>query len=155
MVGSWTLGKGNTAGENTLTASAAGLPNVTFTASATTAPTAPIGISATAGNAEVMVSWTAPTNTGGLAITGFTVTGDVTECTITGLTNGTEYTFTVVANNAERDSPPSGASESLTPTGPPGGPSQVQVEPVPLIPAPTLGIWALFSLMLLLVAMPG
>jgi adhesin/invasin len=136
-VNSWTLG--DTAGTNTLTAIAAGLPDVTFTASATTAPAAPTDVSATPGDAEATVSWTAPTETGGSAITGYTVTGDpggscsvagdVSECTITGLTNGTEYTFTVVATNDEGNSLPSLASESVTPVGPPGGALQAQVEP--------------------------
>jgi hypothetical protein len=102
-------------------------------------PTPPTNASATPGNAEATVSWTAPTDTGGSAITGYTVTGDpggscsvagdVTECTITGLTNGTEYTFTVVATNDEGDSPPSIASASVIPVGPPNGVLQAQVEP--------------------------
>jgi hypothetical protein len=136
-VNSWTLG--DTAGTNTLTASAAGLPDATFSASSTTAPAAPTGIIATPGNAEATVSWTAPNDTGGSPITGYTVTGDpggscsvagdVTECTITDLSNGTEYTFTVVATNDEGNSLPSPASESVTPVGPPSGALQAQVEP--------------------------
>ena len=107
-----------------------------------TVPDAPTNVSATAGNAQATVSWTAPTDTGGSPITGYTVTGDpdgscsvaaeVTECTITGLSNGTEYTFTVVATNAEGTSASSAPSASVTPVGPPGGSLQVQVEPTML-----------------------
>ncbi len=107
-------------------------------------PTPPTNVSATPGNAEATVSWVAPSNTGGLPITGYTVTGDpdggcsvaadVSECTITGLSNGTEYSFTVIATNDAGNSLPSAASASVTPAGPPGGPSQVQVE------ATTLGL---------------
>ena len=123
-VNSWTLG--DTAGTNTLTASAAGLPDVTFSASATTAPAAPTAVIATAGSAQATVSWTAPTDTGGSPITGYTVTGDpggscsvagdITDCTITGLTNGTEYTFSVIATNAQGNSPPSAPSNTVVPS---------------------------------------
>lgn len=107
-----------------------------------TAPVAPDNVAATAGNAQATVTWTAPTDDGGAPITGYTVTGDpggscsvagtVTACTITGLTNGTEYTFTVVATNVAGDSPLSAASESVTPLGPPSGALQLQIEPVAL-----------------------
>ena len=80
-----------------------------------TAPAAPSGVTATAGNATATVSWTAPAN-GGSPITGYTITPYIgttaqtpttvtgnppaTSTTITGLTNGTAYTFTVTATNA-------------------------------------------------------
>ena len=123
-VGSWTLGA--TAGENTLTAGAAGLTQVTFTATGTTVPAAPTDVSATAGNTKATVTWAAPTDDGGSAITGYTVTGDpggscsvaggVTECTITGLTNGTEYIFTVVATNAHGPGAVSEPSNTIVPS---------------------------------------
>ncbi|MBN9227048.1 beta strand repeat-containing protein [Legionella steelei] len=75
---------------------------------------APIHLTSTTGNGQATLTWSAPTNTGDSAITGYTVTpfigsvgqtavtvgSTVLTTTITGLTNGTTYTFTVAANNA-------------------------------------------------------
>lgn len=92
-----------------------------------TAPDAPTIGTATAGNGQVSVAFTAPGNNGGSAITGYTVTsnpGGITgggngftssPITVTGLTNGTVYTFTVTATNAIGTSTASGASNSATP----------------------------------------
>jgi hypothetical protein len=73
------------------------------------------------------VTWTAPTNTGGSAITGYTVTSSpgartctttgATSCEVSGLTNGTSYTFTVVARNAVGAGNASAASNAVTPSG--------------------------------------
>lgn len=91
---------------------------------ASSPPAEPETVSATAGNAEATVSWTAPSDNGGSPITGYTVTsapdGQIcatseTSCTVAGLTNGTAYTFTVVASNDVGDSAPSAASNSVTP----------------------------------------
>jgi len=69
----------------------------------------------------VVLSWTAPTNNGS-PITGYTVesSGSATQCatttcTISGLTNNVEYTFTVTATNAVGDSEPSGPSAVARP----------------------------------------
>lgn len=87
-------------------------------------PAEPEAVSATAGNAEATVSWTAPSDNGGSPITGYTVTsapdGQIcttseTTCTVTGLSNGIEYTFTVVATNANGTGPASTPSNSVTP----------------------------------------
>jgi uncharacterized protein (TIGR02145 family) len=98
-------------------------------------PGAPTIGTATAGNAQTIVAFTAPASNGGSAITGYTVTstpggitatGPVSPITVTGLTNGTAYTFTVVATNANGNSLPSSASNSVTPTAPstvPGAPT--------------------------------
>lgn len=90
-------------------------------------PDAPTSVAATAGDASALVTFVAPTNTGGSAITGYTVTsipaGGVdtnagsTSLThsIGGLTNGTSYTFTVKAINSVGSSVASIASNSITP----------------------------------------
>ena len=106
-----------------------GLGTVTSAASSPVTPvgppSAPTGVSATAGNGQATVSWTAPSSTGGAAITSYTATSSPdgltcstssTSCTVTGLTNFTGYTFTVTATNAASlTSPPSSASSSVTP----------------------------------------
>jgi RHS repeat-associated protein len=101
-------------------------------------PGAPTGASATAGNAQATVNWTAPASNGGAAITSYTITstpGNLTKTVsgnppatsgiVTGLTNGTGYTFTVYATNAAGNGPLSGASNSVTPSTIPGQPTNV------------------------------
>lgn len=89
-----------------------------------TIPGAPVIGTATAGNGQATVTFTAPTSNGGVAIAGYTVTsnpggftgmGSGTPITVTGLTNGTAYTFTVTATNAAGTSAASAASNSVTP----------------------------------------
>lgn len=88
------------------------------------APNAPTGVSATAGDASASVSFTAPTNVGGSAITGYTVqsnpggfagSGASSPITVSGLSNGTSYTFNVWALNSYGPSPAGGPSGSVTP----------------------------------------
>lgn len=90
------------------------------------APNAPTGASATAGDTQASVSFAAPANTGGSPITGYTVTsspggftgtGTNSSITVSGLTNGTAYTFTVTATNVAGTSGPSTASNAVTPKG--------------------------------------
>lgn len=79
---------------------------------------------ATGGNASASVTFTAPSDVGGGAITGYTVvatpsgitgTGTSSPVTVSGLTNGTAYTFKVFATNAYGPSGLSAASNSVTP----------------------------------------
>jgi alpha-tubulin suppressor-like RCC1 family protein len=88
------------------------------------APDAPIIGSASAGEARAVVSFSAPQSNGGAAITSYTVasnpggltgTGAASPITVTGLTNGTPYTFTVTATNSTGTGAPSAASNSVTP----------------------------------------
>ncbi len=87
-------------------------------------PTAPVIGSATAGDEQATISFTAPASNGGAPITGYTVTsspGNVTATgaaspiTVTGLSNGTAYTFTVTASNSMGAGTASAATAAVTP----------------------------------------
>ncbi len=97
-----------------------------------TTPNAPTGITATRGNGQATISFTAPVNNGGSVITSYTVTSNIggftgtssgSPITITGLTNGVAYTFTVIATNALGDSVASSVSNAVTPATTPNAPS--------------------------------
>lgn len=92
-----------------------------------TVPDAPTGVAATAGNTEATVSFAAPASNGGSPITSYTVTsspggiaktGASSPIIVTGLNNGTTYTFTVAATNVAGTSLASSPSNSVTPTAP-------------------------------------
>jgi hypothetical protein len=99
---------------------------------AATVPGALTNMVATAGNGSATVNWTAPSN-GGSAITSYTITPYVgttarasttisgsppaTSATITGLTNGSTYTFKVSATNAIGTGPQSAASNAVKACG--------------------------------------
>lgn len=87
-------------------------------------PDAPTIGTATAGDAQASVAFTAPSNVGGSAISAYyavsnpgqiTASGASSPVTVTGLTNGTSYTFTVWALNTYGPSPYSAASGSVSP----------------------------------------
>lgn len=98
-----------------------------FLAGSASIPGAPIIGTATAtGSTTATVSFTAPSSDGGSPITLYTATsspGSITgtlaqagsgTITVTGLTAGTTYTFTVRATNAVGQGPASAASNSIT-----------------------------------------
>lgn len=83
-------------------------------------PAAPTGLAATAGNAQVALSWSPTANAqsykvyrGATLVTSVTTTSYVD----TGVTNGTAYTYTIVAVNGSASSPASTAV-SATPMAP-------------------------------------
>lgn len=87
-------------------------------------PDAPTIGTATAGDEQASVAFTAPSNVGGSAITQYTAVstpeqlfaqGSASPLTVTGLTNGTSYTFQVWALNSYGPSPYSAASGSVSP----------------------------------------
>jgi len=88
------------------------------------APDPATGVSGSGGDAQVDVSFTSPSDVGGAAITEYRVTdstgafgatGSASPVTVSGLTNGTSYTFNVWAINPFGWSSPSDASGSVSP----------------------------------------
>ena len=86
-------------------------------------PGAPTGLVATGGDEQVSIAFTAPIDNGGSAITGYTVTmspggqtatGTTSPIKVSGLTNGTSYTFTVIATNLDGNSLASTVSSAFT-----------------------------------------
>ena len=102
-------------------------------------PAAPAGVSAAPGDTSAKLSWTAP-HDGGSPITGYVVTASpggktcatsTLTCTVTGLTNGTAYTFVVSAANAAGTGPASAASNSTTPRTVPSAPRSLTTAVAP------------------------
>ncbi len=105
-----------------------------------TAPGAPTAVVATAEDSAAVIQWAPPANDGGRAVTGYTVVSvpgglratstGTTTATISGLTNGTTYVFTVQATNAVGSGPQSAPSNAVVPessvaTTVPGAPTAV------------------------------
>ncbi len=106
------------------------------------APGAPIIGTAAAGYAQATVSFSAPTSNGASAISSYTVTatdsttfanggqtasGTASPITVTGLSTGDSYSFTVTATNGAGTGPASAASNAVVPAAP---------SPPPASPAP-------------------
>ena len=123
------------------------------------APGQPVNVTATAGNQSATVNWQAPASGGQpvryivAALINGTPTGQTCEatwpatgCTVTGLTNGTAYTFTVTAENGAGNG---AAAAVITPVTP-------RPNPVPPPnPIPTLGPVGLVGLSSLLAGVAG
>ena len=107
-----------------------------------TLPAAPSITAVTAGNAQVTVTWNAPTHLGSGTLSGdeYIVTAYDSQgneagtceptsgqrtCVVTGLSNGSAYTFKVEANTTIGTSEKSTASTVATPSGTPSAPANV------------------------------
>jgi sugar lactone lactonase YvrE len=123
---------GNVAPVVTISGPSTGINDPSWVAVAPTfVPGAPTDVTATPGNTQISVSWSAPSSNGGQAITGYTVSAQAggtavtqtldnpsaTSAVITGLTNGTAYDITVAAINAVGAGPAAAFSGNpVTPT---------------------------------------
>lgn len=94
-------------------------------------PSAPLNVSAAAGNASATVSFSVPSDDGGATIISYTATSSpgslsgsctASPCLVEGLSNGTAYTFTVSATNEAGQGPDSDSSNAVTPNNAPPGP---------------------------------
>ena len=101
-------------------------------------PGAPVSVLASPGDASADVTWTPPVDSGTFPITGYvaraqpggqTCSTAAANCTVTGLTNGTAYTFTVIATSAAGSGAASAPSPPVTPRTIPGPPTAVKATP--------------------------
>jgi alpha-tubulin suppressor-like RCC1 family protein len=104
------------------------------------APDAPLILSVLPRNGSLIVSWAAPSLTGGDRLKGYTLTlSGVTkpikpkaaalQATVKGLTDGTDYSITLVANSKAGSSAPSSSSGTPQATYAPVAPESLQVVP--------------------------
>ena len=96
-------------------------------------PDPPTGVTASIGTTGAIVSFTPPASNGGKSITSYTVTAspggkkatkNSTSITMTKLSIGTEYTFTVTAKTSAGSSSPAGPSNPVVIVGVPGAPGK-------------------------------
>ena len=103
-------------------------------------PGAPTNVTAAPGNQKAVVSWSAPSSDGFTPITQYSITstpptttlqaaGTDTQAMVTGLTNGTSYTFSITATNAAGTGP-AATSNAVSPAGVPDAPMHVVAVPV-------------------------
>ena len=122
---SWTTPEGARISVGEVTATSAQI-SVAGGAGPPQVPGTPAAISAVAGDETATVGWARPSDNGAV-INSFVVTqspggqtatfpGTATSGVVTGLANGTAYTFTVRAVNAVGTGPPSASSAPVTPT---------------------------------------
>jgi hypothetical protein len=101
-----------------------------------TTPGAPTGVTATARFQSAILGWTPPASNGGDSITSFRITvspfiagspfmaqGRDTSFTVTGLTNGTSYSFTIAAVNTVGAGPDSAPATAIPTTTVPDSPA--------------------------------
>lgn len=111
---------------------------VSLAAAAPTLPGIPTSVAVSAGDGSAVVQWDPPDDDGGATISGYTVTallGDVTTtvpgvaraATVTGLSNGITYRFSVTASNRIGTGPSSAISDAVTPTAAAGAAGPVLV----------------------------
>jgi len=116
----------------TYTVTAADTTTKTYTVTVSVAPgppDTPYNVSAAAGNAQATVTFTPPSNNNGSAVTSYTVyttpsaggtaitaTGSSSPITVSGLTNGTQYSVTVTATNAAGEGSASSPAATVTPS---------------------------------------
>jgi hypothetical protein len=97
-------------------------------------PSAPLNLTAISGDMNIVLNWLPPSSTGGSAIRGYKVydssnvlqydgSGNILTATLTGLTNGTTYVYTVVAINSSGTSEPSAPVSIIA--GLPGTPTSL------------------------------
>lgn len=113
----------------------------TITITIAAPPSAPVSVIAAPGNASATVSWSPPSSPGTYPVTSYQVTASPggqscltssTSCTISGLTNGTTYTFTVVALSGAGW----GASAASGPVTPSANPAPTPAPGPQPLPAP-------------------
>ena len=136
-----TVSAGNTSGSKTSSGSKTVTNTGTKTTSTGSVPGQVAGVTPKTGDGAVTLSWTAASGTP----TGYQVSvspapasgsatqvlGVTTSDQVTGLTNGTKYSFTVLATNAKGNGPKSAAVTAI-PVGPPPVMAAPSVEALPI-----------------------